>query len=113
MELGNLVGGKATRSSTRNMSSMLCGDAEFDCEKVEMCSKCKTKVNTTIEMNLYPVRKIPAVGSIYYPLYIYIPSHHTLNPTPKISKLYMSDVGVSIEDAREVARRSERAEALA
>ena len=81
--------------------------------QVEMCSKCKTKVNTTIEMNLYPVRKIPAVGSIYYPLYIYIPSHHTLNPTPKISKLYMSDVGVSIEDAREVARRSERAEALA
>ena len=78
-----------------------------------MCSKCKTKVNTTIEMNLYPVRKIPAVGSIHYPLYIYIPSHHTLNPTQKISKLYMSDVGVSIEDAREVARRSERAEALA
>ena len=78
-----------------------------------MCSKCKTKVNTTIEMNLYPRRNIPAVGSIHYPLYMYIPSHHTLNPTQKISKLYMSDVGVSIEDAREVARRSERAEALA
>ena len=78
-----------------------------------MCSKCKTKVNTTIEMKLYPGRNIPAVGSIHYPLYIYIPSHHTLNPTQKISNLYMSDVGVSIEDAREVARRSEREEALA
>ena len=59
------------------------------------------------------MRKIPAMGSIHYPLYIYIPSHHTLNPTQKISNLYMSDVGVSIEDAREVARRSEREEALA
>lgn len=78
-----------------------------------MCSKCKTKVNATIEMSLYPRRKIPVVGSIHYPLYIYIPSKHTLNPTQKISKLYMDDVGVSIEEAREVARRSERAEALA